>query len=77
MARCTCDNSHRFPRCDRSCNFSQLELNLDIELNKHEISEVVGGREHLDHIPDTGYGIGKWSDDDDIHPTITPFFGPR
>jgi hypothetical protein len=23
-----------------------------------------------------GYSTGKWSDDDDIHPTITPFFGP-
>jgi hypothetical protein len=24
-----------------------------------------------------GYSTGKWSDDDDIHPTITPLFGPN
>ena len=24
-----------------------------------------------------GYSTGKWSDDDDIHPTITPVFGPN
>jgi hypothetical protein len=22
-----------------------------------------------------GYSTGKWSDDDDMHPTITPFLG--
>jgi hypothetical protein len=25
----------------------------------------------------SGYSTGKWSDDDDIHPTITPVFGPN
>jgi hypothetical protein len=24
-----------------------------------------------------GYSTGKWSDDDDMHPTITPLFGPN
>jgi hypothetical protein len=24
-----------------------------------------------------GYSTGKWSDDDDMHPTITPVFGPN
>jgi hypothetical protein len=24
-----------------------------------------------------GYSTGKWSDDDDVHPTITPIFGPN
>ena len=24
-----------------------------------------------------GYSTGKWSDDDDMHPTITPIFGPN
>ena len=27
--------------------------------------------------PQAGYSTGKWSDDDDIHPTITPVFGPN
>ena len=26
---------------------------------------------------ESGYSTGKWSDDDDIHPTITPVFGPN
>jgi hypothetical protein len=26
---------------------------------------------------EVGYSTGKWSDDDDIHPTITPLFGPN
>jgi hypothetical protein len=25
----------------------------------------------------SGYSTGKWSDDDDMHPTITPVFGPN
>jgi hypothetical protein len=27
--------------------------------------------------PQSGYSTGKWSDDDDVHPTITPIFGPN
>ena len=27
--------------------------------------------------PEAGYSTGKWSDDDDAHPTITPIFGPN
>jgi hypothetical protein len=27
--------------------------------------------------PQIGYSTGKWSDDDDMHPTITPVFGPN
>lgn len=34
-----------------------------------------GGREHLDDEPIIGYGINKWNDDEDDHPTITPFLG--
>ncbi len=30
-----------------------------------------------DHKVQSGYSTGKWSDDDDIHPTITPVFGPN
>jgi len=26
---------------------------------------------------ESGYSTGKWSDDDDMHPTITPVFGPN
>jgi len=26
---------------------------------------------------EAGYSTGKWSDDDDAHPTITPIFGPN
>jgi hypothetical protein len=26
---------------------------------------------------EAGYSTGKWSDDDDMHPTITPIFGPN
>jgi hypothetical protein len=35
--------------------------------------------EEIDKDPDMepGYSTGKWSDDDDSHPTITPFFGPN
>jgi hypothetical protein len=37
--------------------------------------------EDIDKDPDmdpiAGYSTGKWSDDDDIHPTITPVFGPN
>ena len=25
----------------------------------------------------SGYSTGKWSDEDDLHPTITPVFGPN
>ena len=25
----------------------------------------------------SGYSTGKWSDDGDMHPTITPVFGPN
>jgi hypothetical protein len=35
--------------------------------------------EDIDKDPElkSGYSTGKWSDDDDIHPTITPVFGPN
>lgn len=37
-------------------------------------------KEDIDKDPDmdpiVGYSTGKWSDDDDIHPTITPFISP-
>lgn len=34
--------------------------------------------EHEDQeIQISGYNVGKWSDDDDMHPTITPVFGPN
>jgi len=26
---------------------------------------------------EVGYSTGKWSDDDNVHPTITPVFGPN
>lgn len=26
---------------------------------------------------EAGYSTSKWSDDDDVHPTITPIFGPN
>jgi len=26
---------------------------------------------------EVGFATGKWSDDDDMHPTITPIFGPN
>jgi hypothetical protein len=31
----------------------------------------------LEDKPKSGYSTGKWSDDDDVHPTITPVFGPN
>jgi len=31
----------------------------------------------LEDKPQPGYSTGKWSDDDDVHPTITPVFGPN
>jgi len=35
--------------------------------------------EDIDKDPEleSGYSTGKWSDGDDIHPTITPVFGPN
>ncbi len=33
--------------------------------------------EHEDQEVQSGYSTGKWSDDDDMHPTITPVFGPN
>lgn len=35
--------------------------------------------EDIDKDPEieSGYSTGKWSDDDDMHPTITPVFGPN
>jgi len=36
-------------------------------------------QEDIDKDPElqSGYSTGKWSDEDDAHPTITPFFGPN
>ena len=54
------------------------ELQLDFSN-----SEIGGGRDHLVNYVDEleekeiGYSTGKWSDDDDMHPTITPIFGPN
>ena len=31
----------------------------------------------MDDEREIGYSTGKWSDDDDMHPTITPVFGPN
>jgi len=31
----------------------------------------------MDDERESGYSTGKWSDDDDMHPTITPVFGPN
>lgn len=49
---CVCDKSALFPRCIKNpdycvkvINFTQLELNLDIDLNETTISEKFGGRE--------------------------------
>ena len=33
--------------------------------------------EHEEQEVQSGYSVGKWSDDDDMHPTITPLFGPN
>ena len=37
--------------------------------------------EDIDKDPDmdpiAGYSTGKWSDEDDSHPVITPVFGPN
>ena len=31
----------------------------------------------MDMDPIVGYSTGKWSDEDDLSPTITPVFGPN
>ena len=33
--------------------------------------------DNIDIKTQAGYSTGKWSDDDDVHPTITPIFGPN
>ena len=35
--------------------------------------------EDIDKDPEleSGYSTGKWSDEDDAHPVITPVFGPN
>jgi len=36
-------------------------------------------QEDIDKDPElqSGYSTGKWSDEDDSHPVITPVFGPN
>jgi len=40
------------------------------------LEEWLDFEEEIDKDPEIGYSTGKWSDDDDIHPTITPFISP-
>ena len=43
-----------------------LELYIDFQENIDKDPEI-----------ESGYSTGKWSDDGDMHPTITPVFGPN
>jgi hypothetical protein len=47
--------------CDRSSLFPRCDRNAECPKSPREF--------------EAGYSTGKWSDDDDMHPTITPFFG--
>lgn len=48
-----------------------LEAWLDFEEDIDKDPEIG----HSD--PEVGYSTGKWSDEDDRHPVITPVFGPN
>jgi hypothetical protein len=45
------------------------------------LEEYLDFEEDIDKDPDmdpiSGYSTGKWSDEDDSHPVITPVFGPN
>ena len=43
------------------------------------LEQYIDFEEDIDKDPEIehGYSTGKWSDEDDAHPVITPVFGPN
>jgi hypothetical protein len=41
------------------------------------LEQYIDFEEDIDKDPEVGYSTGKWSDEDDRHPVITPVFGPN
>ena len=89
MARCTCEQSKIFPRCDGShktlakdsicahckidINSSQLQLITRLNTSAYVCSDCYTLFTSIDKV--AGVSPGKWSDDDDFGP-ITPFISP-
>lgn len=60
---------------NHECNF---ELDLDGQVTCTNCGAMGDDMPNPQpELNEAGYSTGKWSEDDDVHPTITPIFGPN